>query len=156
METQFNISKILVTTDFSNYSRSAFPKAITLARQFDASILLLHVIQPVITPSEYTWGIQPIELQHEHEQHCEQALQKLISDYFPDDLQVAGRIVHGIPFKEVIEISRSENVDLIIIATHGLSGLSHILFGSTAEKIVRKSACPVLVVRDPAHKFEMP
>ncbi|NQT97523.1 MAG: universal stress protein [Candidatus Marinimicrobia bacterium] len=156
MEPSFKIKKILVSTDFSGYSRVAFPKAIALARKFEASISLLHVIQPVITPSEYTWGVQPVELQREHEQHCHSAIKKLISEQFPADLKVAGHILHGIPFKEIINFSRDEKIDLIVISTHGLSGISHIIFGSTAEKIVRKSVCPVLVVRDPAHKFEMP
>lgn len=156
MEPSFDINKILVTTDFSGYSRVAFPKAIALARKFDASVLLLHVIQPIITPSEYTWGVQPVELQREHEQHCQVAIEKLVSEHFPDDFNVSAHILHGIPFKEIINFSRDEEIDLIVISTHGLTGLSHIIFGSTAEKIVRKSVCPVLVVRDPAHKFEMP
>ncbi len=156
MAISFEIKKILVTTDFSGYSRVAFPKAITLARKFEASISLLHVIQPIITPSEYTWGVQPIELQREHEQYCHTAIEKLIKEHFPADLKVTGCILHGIPFKEIINFSRDENIDLAVISTHGLSGISHIFFGSTAEKVVRKSVCPVLVVRDPTHKFEMP
>ncbi len=156
MESEFDIKNILVTTDFSNNSQVAFPKAIALAKKFDASILLLHVIQPVITPSEYTWGVQPVELQKEHENNCQMALEKQIKQFFPSDLKISSRLVHGIPFKEIIDISRQENIDLIVLSTHGLSGLSHIIFGSTAEKVVRKSTCPVLVVRDPSHKFEMP
>lgn len=152
----FEINRILVTTDFSGFSRAAFPQAIAMARKFDADILLVHVIQPIITPSEYTWGVQPVELQREHEQHCLNAIEKLISDHFPKDIKIKGRIIHGLPFKEIITLSRSEAVDLIVMATHGLSGLSHIIFGSTAEKVVRKSSCPVMVVRDPAHQFQMP
>ncbi len=156
MESEFDIKKILVTTDFSGNSQVAFPKAIVLARKFDASILLLHVIQPVITPSEYTWGVQPVEVQKEHENNCHQALEKQIKKYFPDDLRVTSRLVHGLPFKEIIETCRQEKADLIVLATHGLTGLNHIIFGSTAEKVVRKSVCPVLVVRDPSHKYELP
>ena len=156
MADDFRIKNILVTTDFSDYSRSAFPKVIALARKFDANISILHVIQPLITPAEYSWGVQPIELQKEHERNCHTAMEKLVQKYFPKDISVSSHILHGIPFKEIIGFCRDQQMDLLVIATHGLSGLSHIIFGSTAEKIVRKSSCPVLVVRDPAHKFEMP
>ncbi len=156
MDNDFTIKNILVTTDFSDYSRSAFPKAISLARKFNANITILHVIQPVITPAEYSWGVQPVELQKEHERNCHTAMDKLVQQYFPTDITVSSQILHGIPFREIIGFGRNQKMDLLVIATHGLSGLSHIIFGSTAEKIVRKSSCPVLVVRDPAHKFEMP
>jgi nucleotide-binding universal stress UspA family protein len=67
-------------------------------------------------------------------------------------------IIHkvGIPFVEIIRAAKEKKTDLIVMATHGRSGLSHILFGSVAEKVVRKSTCPVLSIRPREHEFTMP
>ena len=66
------------------------------------------------------------------------------------------RIVRGRPFVEIIRYAREKKIDIIVVGTHGHSGLTHILMGSVAEKVVRKSPCPVLTIRHPDHEFEMP
>lgn len=65
-------------------------------------------------------------------------------------------VVAGVDFREIIEYARTHEIDLIIMATHGRTGLAHALLGSVAEKVVRKSPCPVLIIKHPAMKLEMP
>jgi nucleotide-binding universal stress UspA family protein len=85
---------------------------------------------------------------------------KLLDEFIPPELKkgITVETIHrvGIPFMEIIKAAREKEADLIVIATHGKSGLSHILFGSVAEKVVRKAPCPVLSIRHPEHEFIMP
>lgn len=148
--------KILVTTDFSDYSKYAFQHAISIARKFDADLILMHVIQPTITPADYAWASPPPDVASQHEKYCRESLSKLVKERIPEDIRAETLLAHGAPFREIIEASRKNSVDLIVMATHGLGGLSHVLFGSTTEKVVRKSPCPVLTVRHPEHTFKMP
>ena len=73
-----------------------------------------------------------------------------------DGVNVERRVLHGSPFVSIARIAKEEDVDIIVMGTHGRSGLKHILIGSVAEKVVRKSPCPVLVVRPPDARFELP
>jgi len=151
-----NIKKILVTTDFSEFSHYAFRYAITLAEKFDAELNIVHVIQPTITPSDFAWATPPPNLSGEHDELVKQSLNRLVNKLIPDTIRSRIILTHGSPAREIIETGRNEKVDMILMSTHGLGGLSHVLFGSTAEKVVRKSPCPVLTIRHPEHKFEMP
>jgi len=85
---------------------------------------------------------------------------KQLDGFIPPELKkgITVETIHrvGVPFVEIIKAAREKEVDLIVIATHGKSGLSHILFGSVAEKVVRKAPCPVLSIRHPEHEFIMP
>ncbi|MFQ6675876.1 MAG: universal stress protein [Fidelibacterota bacterium] len=156
MTDTLEFKRILVTTDFSEYSRYAFRHAVTIARKFDAELILMHVIQPTITPADYAWASPPPDVAAQHEKYCRESLSKMVKELIPDDIKADTLLAHGAPFREIIEASRKRDVDLIVMATHGLGGLSHVLFGSTTEKVVRKSPCPVLTVRHPDHTFEMP
>jgi nucleotide-binding universal stress UspA family protein len=84
---------------------------------------------------------------------AKEELDKLAASEIPDTVKVKTIIKTGKPFLEIIETAADENVDIIIIATHGHSGMEHILFGSTAEKVVRKAPCPVLTLREPIKGF---
>jgi nucleotide-binding universal stress UspA family protein len=149
--------KILVTTDFSENSFIAFPYAVDMAQKYDAEITLMHVIEPIIAPADFAWGSYNLtEIEQKTRDYAENNLDKLISEHFPESLTVKKYLAFGTPFKEVIQYARDEKFNLLIISTHGLAGLSYVLFGSTTEKIVRKSPVPVLTVRSENHKFEMP
>ena len=149
--------KILVTTDFSENSFFAIPYAVDLAQKYDAEITLLHVIEPIIAPADFAWGSYNLtEIEQKTRDYAEANLDKLISEHFPETMAVKKHLAFGTPFKEVIQYASDENFSLIIISTHGLAGLSYVLFGSTTEKIVRKSPVPVLTVRSENHRFEMP
>lgn len=152
-----DIKNILYTTDFSDYSKYALPYAVEMAEKFDATLNCLYVVEPVNTPVDFGWTqVNYVELEEQHTEHARESLEKLVQEEIPEHIDRKVHIFHGRSFKEIITFSKDTEIDLIVMATHGLSGLSHILFGSTTEKVVRKSPCPVLTVRHPEHKFEMP
>ncbi len=150
------IKKLLLTTDFSDYASYALKYAVEFADKFKAEIGLLHVIEPIIAPTDFTWENYDIaELEKKSREYTQQSLEKIIREKIPDKIKAVSIIRYGRSFEEIIRCAKEESYDIIVMSTHGLTGISHILFGSTAEKVVRKSPVPVLTVRDPEHKFEM-
>jgi nucleotide-binding universal stress UspA family protein len=150
-----NIKKILVPIDFSDYSKSSLRYAVNYAKHFNASLVIVYVIEPVIYPPDFSMGQIAIPTPGlEMDKRAEDELNKLAEKEIPAGLSVKKIIKSGKPFVEIIETAAEEDVDLIIIATHGHSGVEHILFGSTAEKVVRKAPCPVLTLREPAKGFK--
>ena len=154
------IKKVLVPIDFSDYSKSALKYAVNFVKQFNAELILIYVVEPVIYPPDFSMGqiaIPSVDL--EMDKRAVEELTKLAKKEIPCEVKVNSIVKTGKPFIEIIETAAEENVDLIIIATHGHTGVEHILFGSTAEKVVRKAPCPVLTLREPikgyAFKKEM-
>jgi len=155
------IKNILVPTDFSDFSKYALDYALTLAQTFEARITLIHVtpekdldairqISPYLEPGRLE------ELLKQRESEDRKQLDEFISSEMQKGIKTETIHRVGTPFLEIIKAAREKEVDLIVMATHGRSGLSHILFGSVAEKVVRKSTCPVLSIRPPGHEFAMP
>lgn len=153
METTIN--KVLVPIDFSDYSKSALRYAVNFAKSFNAEIIVIYVVEPVIYPPDFSMGqIAMPSINTEWDDRAKDELQKLAKSEIIGAVKVKTIIKTGKPFVEIIETAKEENVDLIIIATHGHSGVEHILFGSTAEKVVRKAPCPVLTLREPIKGFD--
>ena len=153
MET--TIKKVLVPIDFSDYSKSALKYAVNFAKSFNAEIILVYVVEPIIYPPDFSMGqIAMPSINTEWDDRAKDELQKLAKSEIADIANVKTVIKTGKPFVEIIETAKEENIDLIIIATHGHSGVEHILFGSTAEKVVRKAPCPVLTLREPIKGFD--
>jgi len=137
---------ILVPIDFSPNAEHAFDYALTLAHTLQARLTLVHVIDPLPVGSI---EIMPFTYLHD----LEAKITDLMTTY-RDRVTAAGLqndyvIVHGVPFQRIIETARTAHVDLIILGTHGRTGLSHVLLGSVAERVVQHAPCPVLVVRLP-------
>ena len=152
MET--TIKKVLVPIDFSDYSKSALKYAVNFTKSFNAEIILVYVVEPVIYPPDFSMGqIAMPSINTEWDDRAKDELQKLAKNEITGVNSVKTIIKTGKPFVEIIETAKEENIDLIIIATHGHSGVEHILFGSTAEKVVRKAPCPVLTLREPLKGF---
>lgn len=152
-----HITRIVVPVDFSEYSKNAFRYAIDFARTFDAEMILVYVIEPIIYPADFSFGQVALpSMERELQERGLDQLQSLISKEVPPGLRARAVIRSGKPFVEIIQLAKEEQADLIIIATHGHSGIEHVLFGSTAEKVVRKSPCPVLSIRSPEREFVMP
>ena len=151
---ELSIKKVLVPIDFSDYSKSALKYAVNFAKSFGADITLIYVVEPIIYPPDFSMGQIAIPaVNTEWDQVAQEELSKLAKNEISSDVKVKTIIKTGKPFVEIIETASDENIDLIIISTHGHSGVEHILFGSTAEKVVRKAPCPVLTLREPIKGF---
>lgn len=148
------LKKILVPIDFSNNSKKALRYAIPFAQQFKASLILMYDVEPTIYPSDFGFGqVGFPDVEKELREKATIELGELIAANVPKTIQAQSIVGTGIPFVEITTYAQQENVDLMIVATHGRTGIEHILFGSTAEKIIRKAPCPVLVVRSEEHDF---
>lgn len=141
------IKSILVPLDFSPQSARALSYAVTVARQFKAKLTLLHVVEPVGTPdfaAALPWVMEDDQLMAAAKKELERQVQAAgIAPSMVEKILVRG----GRSFHEIAEAARTRKVDLIILSTHGYTGLKHALLGSTTERVVRHSPCPVLVVR---------
>lgn len=142
------IDRILVPIDFSAYSKEALQYAIPFARKFKAELILLHVVEPAIYPADFNFGQVGIpSIEDELRGKAVDELNKLVEKETKRRARSSIMVRVGKPFIEIITAAKEENIDLIIMATHGHSGIEQILFGSTAERVVRKAHCPVLTVR---------
>jgi len=149
-----HIQRILVPIDFSEHSKNALKYAVPFAKQFKASIDLLYVVEPTIYPADFSFGqIGFPNVEEELRSRGSDELENLITREIAKSVPAHKIVRTGKPFYEINQYALEENISLIIIATHGHTGMEQILFGSTAEKVVRKAPCPVLVVRSGEHEF---
>jgi len=149
-----DIKRILVPIDFSDYSKNALKYAINFVKVFNAEMFLIYVVEPVIYPPDFSMGQIAIpSVNTEWDERAKEELKKLAETEIPKEIKVQTIVKTGKPFIEIIDTASEKDVDLIVIATHGHSGVEHILFGSTAEKVVRKAPCPVLTLREPVKGF---
>ncbi len=144
------LKTILVPIDFSKTSQKALEYAVPLARQFEAKITLLHAIEPQPYPADLTYvpmgkdfPIQPLE------EELNALAKRTIEPRFLKDVIV--RV--GTAFEVITNVAWDCEADLIVITTHGYTGLKHVFMGSTAERVVRHAPCPVFVVRKCEHEF---
>ncbi len=142
------ISRILVTTDFSETSQTAFSLARKVAARFDTEIVLLHVLDAqlpplVLEPS----GVSTGESEQQRVEGVASQLEEfaaLLGNY------VETAVTMGIPHVGIVQFAEDNAIDLVVMATHGRGFLSHAILGSTTERVVRRASCPVLTVRDPS------
>lgn len=145
-----HLKKILVPLDLSDTSLKALHYAVSLARQFGAHLTILHVVPPPI----YSAEVATADLAWpEHFEMIEKRLNEIRQTMIPADLGVDIAIRHTFTFDGILEVARENQADLIVVTTHGRTGLTHLLLGSTAENIVRRAPCPVLVVREVERDF---
>lgn len=145
------IRGILAPTDFSDFSKQVLKNALDLAQTFDAKLLLLHVIELPSYPIE---GLVPsslgANLLDDLERQARDELAGVLPEAQSTKVDVARRVVVGTPYRKILEIAEEAKTDLIIMATHGRTGLSHLVMGSVAERVVRTAPCPVLTIRPTA------
>jgi nucleotide-binding universal stress UspA family protein len=148
----FKLKKILVPVDFSGCAKKALQYAIPLAKEHEAALTLLYVV-PTICPTGDFVAADYAALQAEMRANGDKELAKLAVDEVRGEVS-ADTIVHtGSPALEIITMAKSLPADLIVISTHGRTGLKHVVLGSVAEHVVRRAPCPVLVVREGEHDF---
>lgn len=144
-------TKILTAIDFSENSECAFDYALTLATQFNAELTIVHVInEPVDLRGFYVPHISFEQLEKEIEESAAKMMQTFCSSKLATFSNYKTAIVTGIPYDEIIAAAARIDASLIVLGTHGRTGIDRILFGSTAERVVRSASCPVLTVRLPA------
>ena len=147
------LNTILVPSDFSECSDEALAYGLELARRFNAKVHLLHVVQD---PATQPWAAEGfaapvIEVVDEWQRQADARLRALVPDADRDRVIVATTV--ATPYAEILAYAAEHDVDLIVMGTHGRSGVSHLLLGSIAERVVRRAPCPVLTVRRPEHGF---
>ncbi len=142
------LKKILCPVDHSECSYLALKYAISLALKDEAKLYLMHVIDSRLYDTEI-YKFSQHKLSEIDESKIREDLMKSLPEGTTDVLEVETLVVKGVPFNEIINAATEINVDIIVIGTHGRTGLSHVMLGSVAEKVVRKSLCPVLTVRMP-------
>jgi nucleotide-binding universal stress UspA family protein len=152
------LKKICVPTDFSEHSEYALRYAVTLASQFSAELHLLHIVQDIVpTVPEPGLAILPTdEIMRSLEKGAEEGLNNFVPKEWAEQLNIVRVIRHGVPFHEICQYAKQSTIDLLVLATHGRSGLAHFLLGSVAERVVRSAPCPVLTIRHPEHEFIVP
>ncbi len=149
------IKTILVPIDFSDYSKAALNYAIDFAIHFKADLHLVYVIEPAIYPADFSMGqIAYPKVDEDMSERAKTELTDLAKEVIGESLRWNIIIKMGKPFYEINSTASEVDADLIIIATHGHTGMEHLLFGSTAEKVVRKAPCPVLTLREPIKGFK--
>lgn len=147
----FAPKSILVPSDFSEYSDRALQKAVDLAKQFKSRIYLLHVIDKGVQQCVEQYCLSPevmAQMEREDREVSRQLLEQQVNRV-PEarDIEILLDIRKGYPDVEIIKDQREKNPDLIVIASHGRTGILENLLGSTADKVLRKASCPVLLVR---------
>jgi nucleotide-binding universal stress UspA family protein len=142
------VESILLPTDFSDAAAEAAPLALELVRHFGAKLDLFHCVEQEVPPPYYAAGITSVfELNDNIISVSRQQLAKLVPDELEDEIKHDFVVVEGRSASEITAYAREAAIDLIVMATHGYSGLEQALVGSTTDRVIRHTPCPVLVVR---------
>ncbi len=152
------LKKILVPVDFSEASEVALRYGKAFAEAFGAQLHVMHVFEEPVVPAWTTEGYIPAlqSVREELEKRARQKLEETLSDDERGKFDAQLVLKTGTPFVEIVRYARENDIDLIVIGTHGRGPIAHILLGSVADRVVRKAPCPVLTVRHPEHEFVMP
>lgn len=148
--TGIRIKSILVPTDFSPASEKALDYARQISKAFKSTITLFHVVESCGTP-----GFPDLPPASEEAEFfdAEKKLHELAASIESRGVEIAWKLTCGVAGHEIIEAAKENDVDLIVIGTHGLTGWKHFSIGSTAEQVARAACCPVLVVREKEREF---
>jgi len=140
--------KILCPVDFSDVSQNAREYGVSLAKECGAELIFIHVVEPIVAPADFSFGpVTTVEVEEQLIQRGRESLSAIADRAgLPSD-RATTRVERGRPSAEIVRVAGEEGVDLIVMGTHGYTGLTHALLGSTAERVVNKAPCPVLTIR---------
>ncbi len=142
------IKNILVPVDFSEHSKHAMKYAADLAKIFNASLKFLHVVDQRVHPAYYVMGQESLfQIFPDLMDRSMSFLKKFVQDEFPQRLNSEFFVREGNPHSGIVSFAKNQGADLIVMGTHGLSGLEKLLIGSTTERVVRKATVPVLTIK---------
>jgi universal stress protein A len=135
---------ILVPTDFSTYAEHAWQEALAIATRDKAQVLLLHVLPPLPIPWADEWSLPRPQFEDQIQRDAEQQLQTIAAQH---PVPIETLVVWGSPAAVICDVAKARQCDLIVMSTHGRTGLAHVFIGSVAERVVRYAPCAVLIVR---------
>jgi nucleotide-binding universal stress UspA family protein len=148
-----SINVIVVPTDFSEQSLTALDCAVGLAETYDARLKVIFVNEPGLKISDMAWvGVDERAMNKMQLTEARRSIEKVVLDRIPVEVSADAEILYGEAVVKIIEYTSDVNADLIVMATHGRTGVSHVLLGSVAEQIVRKAPCPVMTLKHPGTK----
>ncbi|RKZ30787.1 universal stress protein [bacterium] len=151
------MDKILLPTDFSEHSKAAAPYAVDIASRYGAELHIIHVFdENALDPLYFSYSGTVGEYFDKVKEGFDSEVDSFLSDIDTGDLTIVPILSNGNPFVEIVRYAKNNDIDMIIIGTHGRTGLSHMLLGSIAEKVIRKAHCPVLSVRRADFEFIPP
>lgn len=153
------IKKVLVATDFGPASETALNYGRALAGLLGGGLHVLHVTENVYLAAANGYGhaYMPPELQRDIEHAAQEQTESLLTEEDRRTLQAkAVTVTFNTPAAAIVEYAKTNNIDLIVLGTHGRGAFSHLFMGSVAERVVRTAPCPVLTVRNPEHEFVLP
>jgi nucleotide-binding universal stress UspA family protein len=148
----FAPKRILAPTDFSSYADNALRTAVDIARQYQAAVFLLHVIDENIQQCAADYCLSDTVMKEIEQESMAVSTDKLRQQITRvvgpvADREISPQVTRGVPYDEILRQQEEKKIDLIVIASHGRTGILRILIGSVAEKIMRAAKCPVLLVR---------
>jgi nucleotide-binding universal stress UspA family protein len=146
---RLKLTRILVPIDFSEHSRKALGYALGFASQFRAEITLLHVVEPIVYPADWMFPLMTNDSAETRRFLVEQL--KVLTKKHRGSAQPI--VCSGVAWKEIVATAKKQKTDLIVIGTHGYSGVKHALLGSVAERVVRHAPCPIFIVRPDERDF---
>ena len=145
-----SIKKIAYCTDFSENANQAFELAFDLTQKYQAQLYLIHVVPPLVFPSpvmeDFISEQANLQFSEDAIRRAMEQIEKNYVDKMGDYKNVLVRVLSGHPASEILNFVDQEKVDLVVMGTHGFTGLAHFFLGSTAEKVVRRADCSVLTV----------
>lgn len=149
------LKTILLPTDFSGCANYAVAYAAAIARAAKARVICIYVLEPMVPAVGYTGLADPMpiaDISDQLEDSAERELPQVVHCEELRGLEVEEVITHGDAAAEIVRVAAERSADLIVISSHGRTGLGRMIFGSTAEAVVRHAGCPVLVVKPPAEE----
>ena len=143
-----SITKILCPIDFSKHSQVALQHAESIAAKFGAELIVAHVVEPVLYPVAYGLPpVAPVNYEENAKESATKALAPLVEGVTGRGVKARSLVDSGTASMRICDIAEEEGVSMVVLATHGYTGIRHVLLGSTAERVVRKCCCPVLTVK---------
>ena len=147
------IEQILFPTDFSEGSYHALPYAVDFSKHYNAKLYILHIIHD-FTKATYShiFHMYSDKILDDITAWARNEIDKCCNEQIRELSNVEIFILKGIPYEEIVKFADNKKIDIIVMGTYGRIGLDKLMFGSTAERVVRKAPCPVLTVRQPEHQ----
>ena len=149
------LKKMVFCTDFSENADQAFELALDLTKKYNAQLLLVHVVPPLVFPSPVMEEFISEQANYQFIEQVVQRSMEQIETTYISRLEDYGnyriQVLSGHPASEILNFIDQEKVDLVVMGTHGFTGLAHFFLGSTAEKVVRRAGCSVLTVQSKPH-----